>query len=43
MSEQVQIALLRVLENNMIDRVGGKREIPVDVRIVAASNENITA
>jgi len=41
MSEQVQIALLRVLENNMIDRVGGKREIPVDVRIVAASNENM--
>jgi two-component system response regulator HydG len=41
MSEQVQIALLRVLENNMIDRVGGKREIPVDVRIVAASNENL--
>jgi len=41
MSEQVQIALLRVLEVHTIDRVGGKREIPVDVRIVAASNENL--
>ena len=41
MSETVQIALLRVLENHTIDRVGGKREIPVDVRIVAATNENL--
>ncbi len=41
MSEQVQISLLRVLEVHTIDRVGGKREIPVDVRIVAASNENL--
>jgi len=41
MSEQVQISLLRVLETHTIDRVGGKREIPVDVRIVAASNENL--
>jgi transcriptional regulator with PAS, ATPase and Fis domain len=41
MNESVQIALLRVLENHTIDRVGGKREIPVDVRIVAATNENL--
>jgi len=41
MNESVQIALLRVLENNTIDRVGGKREIPVNVRIVAATNENL--
>ncbi len=40
MSEQVQISLLRVLESQKIDRVGGNREIPVDVRIVAATNEN---
>lgn len=38
MSEQVQISLLRVLENNKIDRVGGAREIDIDVRIVAATN-----
>jgi two-component system response regulator HydG/two-component system response regulator AtoC len=36
-----EIALLRVLENHTIDRVGGKREIPVNVRIVAATNENL--
>jgi len=41
MNETVQIALLRVLENHTIDRVGGKREIPVNVRIVAATNENL--
>jgi DNA-binding NtrC family response regulator len=41
MNESVQIALLRVLENHTIDRVGGKREIPVNVRIVAATNENL--
>lgn len=41
MSEQVQIALLRVLENNQIERVGGNHIIPVNVRIVAATNENL--
>jgi len=41
MSEQVQIALLRVLETNQIERVGGNRTIPVNVRIVAATNVNI--
>lgn len=41
MSQQVQIALLRVLENQKIDRVGGAKEIDVDVRIVAATNENM--
>lgn len=41
MSSQVQIALLRVLENHKIDRVGGAQEIEVNVRIVAATNENM--
>ena len=41
MSSEVQIALLRVLENSTIDRVGGKSAIPVDVRIVAATNEDL--
>jgi DNA-binding NtrC family response regulator len=41
MSQQVQISLLRVLENQKIDRVGGAKEIDVDVRIVAATNENM--
>lgn len=41
MSEQVQIALLRVLENQQIERVGSNRTIPVNVRVVAATNENL--
>ncbi len=41
MSEEVQIALLRVLETQMVQRVGSGQEIKVDVRIVAATNENM--
>ncbi len=41
MSEAVQIALLRVLENHQIEKVGGGKAIPVNVRIVAATNENM--
>lgn len=41
MSEQVQIALLRVLENQQIERVGSNRIIPINVRVVAATNENL--
>jgi two-component system response regulator HydG len=41
MSHDVQIALLRVLENKTIDRVGGKGTIAIDVRVVAASNEDL--
>ena len=33
-----QAALLRVLEHRTIMRVGGTREIPVDVRVIAATN-----
>jgi two-component system response regulator HydG len=42
MSESVQIALLRVLESRVITRVGGSGEIPVDVRIIAATNRDLT-
>jgi len=38
---ELQVKLLRVLETGTITRVGGKRTIPVDVRIVAASNRNV--
>jgi two-component system response regulator HydG len=41
MSHDVQIALLRVLENKTIDRVGGKGSIKIDVRVVAATNEDL--
>lgn len=36
-----QIRLLRVLEERVISRIGDDRVIPVDVRIVAASNKNL--
>ncbi len=41
MSAEVQISLLRVLETQVIERVGSNRSIKVDVRIIAASNESL--
>lgn len=35
---ELQASLLRVLETGTVTRVGGDRELPVDVRIVAATN-----
>jgi DNA-binding NtrC family response regulator len=37
----LQSKILRVLENQTFMRVGGEREIKVDVRIVAATNKNL--
>ena len=37
----VQAKLLRVLEEKRIRRVGGIEEIPIDVRIIAATNKNL--
>ena len=38
---QAQVRLLRVLQNNVVERIGGKTSIPVDVRIIAATNRNL--
>jgi two-component system NtrC family response regulator len=35
----LQAKLLRFLQNHVIERVGGRQEIPVDVRVVCATNK----
>jgi PAS domain S-box-containing protein len=37
----LQVRLLRVLQNKEIEKVGGSETIKVDVRIVAATNQNL--
>ncbi len=37
----IQVKLLRVLEDKRIERVGDHRSIPVDVRIISATNKNL--
>lgn len=41
MAMDLQVKLLRVLQEKVLYRVGGKQAIPVDVRIIAASNKNL--
>jgi DNA-binding NtrC family response regulator len=38
---EAQVKLLRALENRTITRVGGKKPIMVDIRIIAATNRNL--
>ena len=43
MSLPAQAKVLRALQENKIVRVGGEKEIPVNVRILAATNKNLKA
>ena len=40
-SPKLQVELLRVLQERTFFRVGGSREVAVDVRVIAASNRNL--
>jgi len=40
---QTQAALLRTLVENRFNRVGGTQAVPIDVRIIAASSQNVAA
>lgn len=39
----LQVKLLRFLQERVIERVGGRKAIPVDVRIVCATHQNLDA
>lgn len=41
MSLSAQAKVLRALQENKITRVGGEKEISVDVRVIAATNKNL--
>src|SRR5690554_320661 len=41
MDTRLQAKLLRAIQERVIDRVGGSRPVPVDIRIIATSNRNL--
>jgi two-component system NtrC family response regulator len=43
MAPALQAKLLRFLQERVIERVGGRTEIPVDVRVVCATNQKLEA
>jgi two-component system NtrC family response regulator len=41
LSQNLQVKLLRVLQERAFERVGGIRAVPVNIRIIAATNKNL--
>ncbi|MBN22279.1 MAG: sigma-54-dependent Fis family transcriptional regulator [Bdellovibrionaceae bacterium] len=41
MDLKLQAKLLRVIQESEVDRIGGRKPIPIDVRIVATTNKNL--
>jgi two-component system response regulator HydG len=41
LSYDIQVSLLRVIQERRVKRIGGNKEIDLDVRIIVASNENL--
>ena len=41
MAPDIQVKLLRALETRMVRRLGGKKEIQVDIRIIGATNKDL--
>jgi len=42
MDVRLQSKLLRAIQERLIDRVGGSKPVPIDIRILATSNRNLT-
>ncbi len=40
---ELQAKLLRFLQERVVERLGGRKEIPVDVRIICATHQDLTA
>ncbi|MGH7428084.1 MAG: sigma 54-interacting transcriptional regulator, partial [Candidatus Methylomirabilaceae bacterium] len=41
MSLSAQAKMLRVLDKKLVQRVGGRKDTPLDVRVIAATNQNL--
>jgi len=39
--QNAQAKILRAIESKAVDRLGGKKSIPLDIRVIAATNRNL--